>query len=141
MDSILVSNGAKVILPSTGSVVINILDNGTASTPLNVNGGTVANNGGNPANLTFVYAGTKPINLAAGANMFASVYAPNSAATISGNAGLFGAIVSNTAIFQGSGHVIYDTNLANQHWNVNTGSTSTLSAGKLHIDEFSWSTF
>jgi hypothetical protein len=140
MDSLLISNGAKVILPATGSVVINILDQGTTSIPLDVNGGTVANNGGNPANLTFVYAGTKPTYLEAGANMFASIYAPNSPATVDGNAGLYGALVSSTAAFQGSGHVIYDTNLANQHWNINTGAPPS-NTGSLHIDEFSWSTF
>jgi hypothetical protein len=147
MDSILISNGAQVILPTTGKVVINILDQGSttscngSSTPLCVNGGTVANNGESPANLTFVYAGTKPVYFDAGTNIFASVYAPNAGATIDGNAGIYGAIVSSTAKFQGSGHVIYDTNLANQHWNVNTGTVPSLIPGALHVDEFSWSAF
>jgi hypothetical protein len=141
MDSLLVSNGAQIILPATGKVVVNILDKGTATDPLMVNGGTVANNGGSPANLTFVYAGTKTIYLSAGANMFASVYAPNSPVTMDGNAGLFGALVSNTTTFSGSAHVIYDTNLATQKWNINTGTTSTSVTGALHVDEFSWSAF
>lgn len=145
MDSLLISNGAKVIVPSTGSVVINILDQGSTnscnggSTPLCVNGGTVANNGGDPSNLTLVYGGTKPTYVSAGANMFASVYAPNSTVTISGNAGIYGAVVANIAIFQGSGHVIYDTNLNNKKWKINNGTTT--STGSLHVDEFSWSTF
>jgi Tfp pilus assembly protein PilX len=141
MDSLLVSNGAKIVLPSTGSVVINILDQGTATNPLNVNGGIVANNGGAPANFTFVYGGTKTLNLAAGANMFASVYAPNAPVSLSGNAGLYGAIVTNTATFSGSGHVIYDTSLGGQKWNINTGSTVGSVTGTLHVDEFSWSAF
>jgi len=146
MDSLLISNGAKVILPGTGNVVINILDQGStnscngSATPLCVNGGTVANDGGIPNDLTIVYAGTKPIYLDAGANMFASIYAPNSAATIDGNAGLYGAIVLNTATFAGSGHVIYDTSLTGTNWNVNTGTPSS-SPGNLHVDEFSWSAF
>jgi hypothetical protein len=146
MDSLLISNGAQVILPASGGVVINILDQGStnscngSNTPLCVNGGTVANNGGNPENLTIVYAGAKPIYLDAGANMFSSIYAPNSPATIDGNAGLYGAIVINTASFAGSGHVIYDTSLTGQNWNVNTGPPSS-SPGNLHVDEFSWSAF
>ncbi len=141
MDSLLVSNGAKVILPSTGSVVINILDQGIATNPVNVNGGTVANNGGAPGNFTIVYAGTKTLNLTAGANMFATVYAPNAPVNLSGNAGLYGAVVASTAMFSGSGHVIYDTSLSGQKWNVNTGSTVGAVTGTLHVDEFSWSAF
>jgi len=145
MDSLLISNGAQIILPTTGNVVINILDQGSTtgcsgSAPLCVNGGTVANNGGIPNDLTIVYAGTDPIYLNAGANMFASIYAPNSAATIDGNAGLYGALVANTATFAGSGHVIYDTSLNGTNWNVNTGTPSA-SPGPLHVDEFSWSAF
>jgi Tfp pilus assembly protein PilX len=141
MDSLLVSNGAQVILPATGSVVINILDKGSTTDPLNINGGTVANNGGTPGNLTFVYAGTKPINVDAGANMFGTVYAPNAAAAISGNAGIYGAVVAKTVAFSGSGHVVYDTSLAGKSWNVNTGATVTPITGNLHVDEFSWSAF
>lgn len=141
MDSLLISNGATVVLPSTGSVVINILDNGSTTMPLNINGGTVANNGGNPANLTFVYAGTKTINLAAGANMFGTVYAPNAPAAVSGNAGLYGAVVSSTATFSGSGHVIYDSSLNGTGINVNTSNPPTANPGPLHVDEFSWSAF
>lgn len=141
MDSLNVTSGAHVVLPTTGAVVINILDNGTATNPLSVSGGIVANNGGSPANLTFIYGGTKPLILSAGANMFATVYAPNSPVTMSGNAGLFGALVAKTATFQGSGHVIYDTNLANQHWNVPTGTPPTPTVSPLHVDEFSWSAF
>jgi hypothetical protein len=141
MDSLYISNGAKVLLPPTGNVIINILDKGTANPPLSIDGGTVANNGGDPSALTFVYAGTKTINLAAGANMFASVYAPNAPATVSGNAGLYGAVVCNTASFSGSGHVIYDTHLGGQSWHVGSPPPATTGTSSLHVDEFSWSAF
>jgi len=143
MDSLLISNGATVILPSTGSVVINILDQGTTTNPLNINGGTMANGGQAPANLTIVYAGTKTINVDAGANMFGTIYAPNANATVSGNAGLYGAMVIKTVSFSGSGHVIYDTALNGQPINVTTpgGSSPTQTVGNLHVDEFSWSAF
>ena len=93
MDSLLVSNGASIIVPSSGSVVIYVLDQGSSTTPINLNGGTVANNGGNPNNFTLVYNGTKPLNLSNGTAMFGTIYAPNSGSatnptTISGNAGI-----------------------------------------------------
>jgi hypothetical protein len=145
MDSLLISNGAKVILPSSGGVVINILDNGTTTNPLNLNGGTFANGGGAPINLTVVYAGTKQLVINAGANMFGTIYAPNASAILTGNGGLYGAIVANTVAFQGSGHVVYDTALNGQSWNVTTSSgtttTATQTTGSIHVDEFSWSAF
>jgi Tfp pilus assembly protein PilX len=138
-DTLYISNGAQVILPANASVVINIFNASNAATPLNVDGGTVANNGGDPNNLTFVYDGTKTINLAAGANMFATVYAPNAPVTVSGNAGLYGAIVGKTFSFSGSGHVIYDTHLASEAPNVTYGGTTVSAAA--HVDEFSWSAY
>jgi hypothetical protein len=143
MNSLTIANGATVILPTTGNVVINILTaNGdsSVSTALNINGGTVANNGGNPAALTIAYAGTKPVDVDAGANMFATIYAPNAPLEVSGNAGLYGAVVSNTATFSGSGHVIYDSSLNGTSMNVTTGTVTT-TVGNLHVDEFSWSAF
>lgn len=141
VDSIYISNGGEIILPATGNVIINVLDKGTANPPLSVDGGTVANNGGDPSTLTFFYAGTKSINITAGANMFASVYAPNAPATMGGNAGLYGAIVCSTATFNGSGHVIYDTNLTGKSWNFPPSPPPPATPGTLHVDEFSWSAF
>jgi len=143
MNSLTIANGGQIILPSSGSVVINLLTasgDSSVTDALNVNGGTVANNGGNPGNFTIVYAGTKPVNLDAGENMFATIYAPNAPLAVSGNAGLYGAVVANTATFSGSGHVIYDSSLAGQSMNVSTGSAASI-PGALHVDEFSWSAF
>lgn len=138
-DTLLISNGAQLIVPSNGSVVINIFNASNAATPLYVNGGTVANNGGDPNNLTFVYGGTKTVNLNAGSNMFATVYAPHASVIVGGNAGLYGAIVGNNFTFTGSGHVIYDTHLASEAPHVTySGSSVTYTA---HLDEFSWSTY
>jgi hypothetical protein len=139
MDSLLISNGGQIIVPSTGNVVIYVLDQGSTSTPLNINGGTVANSGGNPNNLTLVYNGAKTVNLANGAAMFGTVYAPNAPITVSGNAGVYGAVVGKTYAFSGSGHIDYDTNLKTQtpHVTLPPGS----GRGPIHIDQFSWSAY
>jgi hypothetical protein len=139
MDTLNISNGASVILPSSGSVVINIFNASGAATPLNLDGGTVANNGGNPNNLSFVYNGTGAVNLAAGNTMFATVYAPNAAVALSGAQNTYGAIVGKTFNFSGSGQVIYDTNLANETTNIPI--TSSQVASTLHVDQFSWSAY
>jgi hypothetical protein len=138
-DTLQISNGATINVPANGSVVINILNSSGSATPFITNGGTVANPGGDPNNLTFVYAGSNTIDLANGAALFATVYAPNANVQISGNGGLYGAIVGNTFSFTGSGHVIYDINLANETPHVSfTGNTISTVA---HMDEFSWSSY
>ena len=138
-DTLLISNGASVHLPASGSVVINIFNSSGSSTPFTSNGGTVVNPGGDPNNLTFVYDGSNTINLNNGAALFATIYAPHAAVTLSGNGGLYGAIVGNTFNFTGSGHVIYDTHLASETPNVSfSGGAITPTA---HLDEFSWSSY
>ncbi len=140
VDSLHISNGAKITLPASGNVIFNVLDNGSTAIPFNVDGGTMSNTGGDPSALTIVYAGTKRINIGNGANMFGTVYAPNATATIDGNAPLYGAMVCQTANISGSGSIYYDTNLAGKKWNVNVAPPSS-NTGYLHVNEFSWSAF
>lgn len=138
-DTLLISNGATINVPTSGPVVINILNSSNSTTPFTSNGGTVINGGKDPNNLSFVYAGTNTINLNNGSAMFATIYAPKANVIVNGNGGLFGAIVGKTFTFSGSGHVVYDTNLANEDPNIfYTGGAVTYTP---HLDEFSWSAY
>lgn len=139
MDSLYISNGGQIKMPSTGNVVIYVLDQGSTNPPLSLDGGTVANNGGNPNNFTLVYNGAKTVNLSNGAAMFGTVYAPNAPITVSGNAGVYGAVVGKSYAFSGSGHINYDTNLKTQTPHVN--QTAGAGRGPIHIDQFSWSAY
>jgi len=138
-DTLSISNGATINVPASGSVVINILNSSGSSTPFTTSGGTVTNPGGDPNNLTFVYDGSNTINLANGSALFATIYAPHAPVTVSGNGGLYGAVVANTVTFSGSGHVIYDTHLASDtpHVSCNCGTINPTA----HLDEFSWSAY
>jgi hypothetical protein len=138
-DTLLISNGATINVPSSGYVVINILNSSGSATPFTTNGGTVINSGGDPNNVTFVYAGSNSIDLDNGASMFATVYAPNATVEVSGNGALYGAIVGKTFTFSGSGHVVYDTHLASEAPHVTYGSSTVTSTA--HLDEFSWSAY
>jgi Putative Ice-binding-like adhesive domain len=140
MDTLLISNGATIIVPTSGAVVINILNASGSTTPLNMNGGTVSNNGGDPLNLSFVYAGTNSVSINAGANTFATVYAPHANVTITGNGGIYGAIVGKNFSFTGSGHVVYDTSLSNRNVNF-TLKGSPPTGTPYHVDQFSWNAF
>jgi hypothetical protein len=139
MDSLYISNGGQIRMPSTGNVVIYVLDQGSTNPPLSLDGGTVANNGGNPNNFTLVYNGAKTVNLSNGAAMFGTVYAPNAPITVSGNAGVYGAVVGKSYAFSGSGHINYDTNLKTQTPHVTLPAGAGL--GPIHIDQFSWSAY
>ena len=138
-DTLLISNGAKILLPTNTPVVINIMNSSNSSTPFTSNGGTVINGGGDPNNLTFVYAGNNTISLGNGAAMFATIFAPNASVNLSGNGGLFGAIVGKNFSFTGSGHVIYDTALATKTPHVTYTGGGVVNTA--HIDEFSWSAY
>jgi len=138
-DTLLISNGATINVPAGGSVVINIFNASNSSTPFTTNGGTVTNPGGDPNNLTFVYDGANSITLDNGSALFATIYAPHANVIVSGNGGLYGAIVGNTFAFTGSGHVIYDTHLASVSPHVVYGGTAVTPTA--HLDEFSWSAY
>jgi Tfp pilus assembly protein PilX len=138
-DTLLISNGARIVLPTNAPVVINIMNSSNSSTPFTSNGGTVINGGGDPNNLTFVYAGSNTISLNNGSAMFATIYAPNANVTLSGNGGLYGGIVGKNFSFSGSGHVIYDTALATKTPHVTYTGGGVVDTA--HIDEFSWSAY
>jgi Tfp pilus assembly protein PilX len=138
-DTLLISSGATITVPSSGSVVINIFNSSGSTSPFTTNGGTVVNGGGDPNNLTFVYNGSNTINLANGSAVFGTVYAPNAPVTVSGNGGLYGAIVAKTFAFSGSGHIIYDTALASETPHVTYGGSTVTNTA--HLDEFSWSVY
>jgi Tfp pilus assembly protein PilX len=139
MDTLNITSGAQVILPASGNVVLNLFNASGSATPINLTGGTIANNGGTPNSLTFIYNGTDGVNLGAGAAMFATVYAPNAPVTLSGNFATYGAIVGASYNFSGSGHVVYDSSLASSATHVPIPVTSV--ASSLHIDQFSWSAY
>jgi hypothetical protein len=141
VDTLYISNGGKIIVPTTGPVVINVLNNSGSTTPLSLDGGTMSNGGGNPLNFSIVYAGSNTVNVNAGANTFTTIYAPHAPVNVTGNAGLYGAIVGNSFTFTGSGHVVYDTNLSGKPVNFPVGKPAPPTTTPYHVDQFSWNAF
>ncbi len=140
VDTLYISNGATLVVPTTGSVVFNVLNASGSNTPLQMDGGTVANNGGNPLNMSFVYGGDKAVAINAGAATFATIYAPHASVSITGNGGIYGAIVGKKFSFTGSGHVIYDANLNKKPANFPVNGSAP-SFTNYHVDQFSWNAF
>ena len=145
-----ISSGVIVNIPSNGTVIINIYgvnpnDRGNVCGsnpnwyPVNINGGTLSNSGGNPANLQIVYAGTDTVKLGNGANFFGTIYAPNAFVDYSGDFKTYGSIVAKTINISGGAYVYYDTNLGvSGPTNPGDGSPS---AGSVHLSEYSWSAY
>ncbi len=146
-DSLSLTAGGSIAVPVVGDpdyvaggVQVYIMNTAAKTTPLSFNGGTVANNGQDPNNLSFIYNGNQTVDISAGTNVFATIYAPHAAIVSSGGTGLYGAVVGSTFSFSGSGKVTYDQNLGKQNTHIPV-SGSTPTATPMHIDQFSWSAY
>jgi hypothetical protein len=107
VNSLVVSGGTRIVLPSQGQVILNIGGNGfTTSSVVNLSGGSqFVNPSGIAANFIITYGGTAPISLSGGSQSAGIVYAPRSSVTLSGSSGWAGAVVACT--FNGSGSPLH----------------------------------
>ena len=132
-------NGGKSLTVGTcpdGSyqpIVLNVVDVNSATTPIDIGGGSIANASLNPAMLQIQYAGMGAIKVHGGSSAAAVVYAPNSAVELDGaNSSWYGALITNTLNLNGNGASIhYDRRLQN--------NAATL--GNWTIDTFTWSKY
>jgi hypothetical protein len=114
VDSLKLSNGAKVTISGGGSIILHITGKNAgkdSENPLDLSGGSVTNASGNPSSLLIIYAGTKDIELTGQADSYGIVYAPNAAAKLSGKADWFGAMVVKTLDGAGNSAIHYDRSL------------------------------
>ncbi len=114
-DTLTVTGAAQLLLPATGKVVIYVKNDSGSSTPINFNGGTLSNPGGDPARMMLVYNGTQTVSVGSISNSpyFGTIYAPFANVNFYGNGSIYGAVIGNTVSVTGGGHVYFDTNLAN----------------------------
>jgi MBG domain (YGX type)/YDG domain/Bacterial Ig-like domain (group 3)/Invasin, domain 3/Kelch motif len=108
-------SGNSILSVDSGPVVINLAGASlSGSSPaMDLTGGSIQNPGGNPAQLQFVYAGSRGINLSGGAAAFATVYAPLAFVNMSGGTDFFGSIIGGTVTGSGGTAIHRDTNLLN----------------------------
>jgi len=125
-------------------VTINIVGKqNSTDTAISLSGAAITNATGRPGNLLIQYNGAGAVNINAGSAMFATIYAPNSAFTMSGGVGLYGGIVTKKATItnpNGSHPMItYDTSLGTDGPALPGGATPAVTS--FHVDEFSWNAF
>ena len=109
--------GNSSIVVGTGtSVVMNVAGQGVASggTVADFTGGAVTNASYDPSKFQILYAGTNEIKVGGSSNTAATIYAPNAFVQVSGNAGFYGSILSNTFKDNGGASVHYDRSLASK---------------------------
>jgi len=110
VNSITLSGNSIVTISPAGQVIINFAGNGV-SNALNASGGSLANPSGIPLNLQLIYGGSLPTILSGGSMSYGLVYAPNSALTLSGNGGWYGAMAVKTLTDSGGSAIHYDRSL------------------------------
>lgn len=77
--------------------------------------GPVATAGSLPANLNVEVIGSGSINVSAGGSLYATIYAPQSAVTVSGSGAYYGSILGYTVTGSGSAQIHNDLSLVGQH--------------------------
>jgi hypothetical protein len=106
-------SGKSVLYVDSGPVVVNLAGALSGGTPaMDVTGGSIQNPTGIPANLQFIYAGSRGMNLSGGSGSYATVYAPNALVNMSGGSDFYGSIVGSTVTNSGGTAIHYDSNLA-----------------------------
>jgi hypothetical protein len=106
--------GNSVLTVTSGPVTLYV-DNA-----LDLTGGTLANTTSLPGNMSVMSCGNQGGNpatwkLTGGSSAFFTVYAPENPISLTGNAGLFGAIIGATYTSTGTSQVHYDESLTQQN--------------------------
>ncbi len=120
-SSITVTGNGKVNFTGPATVYVNgnvlITGNGMTASRTNEGGSNLYK----PPNLTLNIQGSRTLTVSGNGKFYGTLYAPNSAASFSGNAGIFGAVIANTLQQSGNAKVHYDEALNNSP----SGSNST----------------
>ena len=104
-------------LSATGAVTIYV------SGSISIAGNGISTSSSKPPNMLIYETGTSSVSLSGNANLYAGIYAPNSAVTNSGNGTLYGAVVSNTYTQTGNGAIHFDQALQSVG---GSGTTATM---------------
>jgi hypothetical protein len=102
---------------STGSAVtMNVVGQGIAGDVVDFTGGTLINPSFDPSKLQILYAGSGSMKISGGTESAATVYAPNAAITMAGNADFYGSILGRTFSDSSGASVHYDKALASKYF-------------------------
>jgi hypothetical protein len=124
------SNSQLVI--DSGPVIIKVAGVGD-STPMDFGGQTIVNPSHDPSSVQFLYAGTGTIKMSGGADVAATIVAPNAAVDWRGGGDFYGAMIVKTMAINGDFEMHYDRTLSRR----SKGET----VGNPVLQQFSWSNY
>ena len=107
VNSLSLGAQGKITIGPNTAVVMNVLGDGVA-TPIDLTGNGFSNPSYDASKFQIIYAGTGLIKMVGGSDAAFSVYAPNAAVVLNGNADLYGSVLSKTYTNGGNGSVHYD---------------------------------
>jgi len=135
VNSLSFAGNSTIVLDGAGPVIFKVgglANNGNPlTTAVDFTGGSLVNNTYEPSKFQLLYHGTSNVKLAGGASNSMLVYAPNAAASFTGNSDFYGAVVSNQVTDMGGVHLHYDRRL----------STEQLVAGNFTMGSFTWKSY
>jgi Tfp pilus assembly protein PilX len=100
-SSLDVSGSGRLIINGTANIYID----GTA----NITGAGIVNSNQSPGNfILYGSPSSDSIQISGSGSMYAGIYAPNADVSITGNSGLYGAVVGDTVTLTGSSKIHYD---------------------------------
>ena len=120
-------NGNSDLIIDTGPVFLNVAGAGNSS-PIDLNGGAVANGTFDPTNFHVIYGGTGSMKFNGGAQVAMLMYAPNADVTVNGGGHIYGSIVAST---------VKDTGGAKFHYD-RRGQNDFFVAGNFMMSSFTW---
>jgi predicted acyltransferase (DUF342 family) len=104
VDSFMTNSGCSLLVDATNGPV-NVYFTGSATWVSNM---TVTSNSPTAKNISLVFTTASPINFASNASLLGTIYAPNSAVTISSNWGVSGAVMAKTINLASNLNIHYD---------------------------------
>jgi hypothetical protein len=128
VNSFSLSGNSSFNVASGTSVVMNVAGTGISGTVVDFTGGSMSNPSFDPSKLQILYAGTGTIKMAGGSEAAATVYAPNAAVTMSGNADFYGSVLAKTFSANSQLNIHYDRSLASKFFRL----------GNTVMSSFSW---
>lgn len=123
INSLSLSGGSQLVIDS-GPVIINLAGVGENDALSFTGGSEIVNTSYDASQVQIQYAGTANIKLAGGASFSAMVYAPNAAASFSGNGHFYGSVVASTVTDTGGAQIHFDRNLAGKFFIAGNGMLS-----------------
>ena len=127
VNSFSMAGNSSLAVASGSAVTMNVVGQGVAGDVVDFTGGTLINPSFDPSKLQILYAGAGGMKISGGTESAATVYAPNAAITLTGNADFYGSILGKTFADSSGASVHYDRALSSKYFIIGNHVMSSFS--------------